>query len=181
MQSIAATIGTTPLRASVNFAAGVVAAAAGDGETARRHIEDAVDLFEQSGAPFEIGRARLELARVLAALGRIDAADKEARAALSSFQKIGAVCEAERAEAFLRELKADACEATGEAPHLMRLTRREQEVLRLIAQGLSNPKIAARLHLSEHTVHRHVANILTKLDLPSRAAATAFAARHSLI
>jgi DNA-binding NarL/FixJ family response regulator len=61
------------------------------------------------------------------------------------------------------------------------LTRREREVLRFIAQGLSNPKIAARLHLSEHTVHRHVANILTKLDFPSRAAAAAFAARHGMI
>jgi DNA-binding NarL/FixJ family response regulator len=43
------------------------------------------------------------------------------------------------------------------------------------------PKIAARLHLREHTVHRHVANILTKLDLPSRAAAAAFAARRGLV
>jgi ATP/maltotriose-dependent transcriptional regulator MalT len=181
LQSLATIIATNPLQASVNFAAGVVAAAAGDGETARRHLEDAVDLFKQSGAPFEAGRARLELAKVLATLGRFDAAEKEARAALSSFQKVGAVRDAERAEVFLRELKAGTREATTEASALTRLTRREREVLRFIAQGLSNPKIAARLHLSEHTVHRHVANILTKLDFPSRAAAAAFAARHGMI
>lgn len=181
LKSVMAPFATNPLRASVSFAEGVIAAAAGDGETARRHFEDAVDLFKQSGAPFEAGRARLELAKVLVALGRRDAAEKEARAALNSFQKVGAVREAERAEAFLRELKAGTREAGSEASNLTRLTRREREVLRLIAQGLSNPKIAARLHISEHTVHRHVANILTKLDLPSRAAAAAFAARQGVV
>jgi adenylate cyclase len=60
------------------------------------------------------------------------------------------------------------------------LTEREREVVRLVAQGLSNAGIADRLALSEHTVKRHVANILTKLDLPTRAAATALAVRHGL-
>jgi len=58
------------------------------------------------------------------------------------------------------------------------LTEREREVLRLVAKGLSNGGIADTLTLSEHTVKRHVANILTKLDLPTRAAATALAVRH---
>jgi LuxR family maltose regulon positive regulatory protein len=60
------------------------------------------------------------------------------------------------------------------------LTRRESEVLRLVAEGLSNKQIAERLTLSEHTVHRHVANILVKLRLSSRAAAAAYAARQGL-
>ena len=51
------------------------------------------------------------------------------------------------------------------------LTAREVEVLRLVAQGLSDAQIAGRLFLSPHTVHRHVANVRTKLALPSRAAA----------
>ena len=60
-----------------------------------------------------------------------------------------------------------------------RLSRREREVLALVAEGLSNPAIAGRLGLSEHTAKRHVANILLKLDLPSRtAAATLMARRH---
>ena len=61
------------------------------------------------------------------------------------------------------------------------LSGREREVLRLIAQGLSNASIARKLDLSEHTVKRHVANILTKLDLPTRAAAAALAAREGLL
>ena len=61
------------------------------------------------------------------------------------------------------------------------LTRREREVLRLVAEGLSNPAIAERLVVSEHTVHRHVANIRTKLGQPSRAAAAAYAVRNHLV
>jgi pimeloyl-ACP methyl ester carboxylesterase len=68
-------------------------------------------------------------------------------------------------------------EPNGKSP----LTRRELEILRLVAKGLSNREIAGSLVLSEHTVHRHVANILRKLAQSSRAAATAHAARLGLI
>ncbi|MCZ0963175.1 alpha/beta fold hydrolase [Paracoccus benzoatiresistens] len=63
------------------------------------------------------------------------------------------------------------------AANLDALTPREREVLALVADGLSNPHIAVDLGLSEHTVKRHVANILLKLDLPSRAAVAGLAAR----
>ena len=53
-------------------------------------------------------------------------------------------------------------------------------MLALLALGLTNRQVAERLVLSEHTVHRHVANLLAKLGLPSRAAAAALAARHGL-
>ncbi|GLZ33594.1 LuxR family transcriptional regulator [Lentzea sp. NBRC 105346] len=66
----------------------------------------------------------------------------------------------------------------GDAPAL---TDREVEILRLVAQGLSDHEIAARLFLSPHTVHRHVANIRTKLGLPSRTAAAAHAVKAGLI
>jgi DNA-binding NarL/FixJ family response regulator len=68
---------------------------------------------------------------------------------------------------------------TGEAASV--LTRRELEVLQLVAQGLSNPDIAQRLVLSEHTVRRHLANILRKLNLSSRTAAAAWGVRARLI
>jgi pimeloyl-ACP methyl ester carboxylesterase/DNA-binding CsgD family transcriptional regulator len=68
-------------------------------------------------------------------------------------------------------------ETNGDSP----LTRRESEVLRLVAAGLSNREIASSLVLSEHTVHRHVANILRKLALSSRAAAAAHATRAGYI
>jgi predicted ATPase/DNA-binding CsgD family transcriptional regulator len=61
------------------------------------------------------------------------------------------------------------------------LTPRELDVLKLVAQGLSNPDIARRLVLSEHTVHRHLANILRKLALSSRAAAAAWGVRTGLV
>jgi DNA-binding CsgD family transcriptional regulator len=63
------------------------------------------------------------------------------------------------------------------APNLEALTAREREVLALVAEGRSNASIAQRMQLSEHTVKRHVANILLKLDLPTRAAAAALAGR----
>ena len=49
------------------------------------------------------------------------------------------------------------------------------EVLKLVASGMTNREIASNLHISEKTVARHISNIFTKLDLSSRAAATAYA------
>jgi len=68
-------------------------------------------------------------------------------------------------------------ESNGDSP----LTTRERQVLQLVANGMSNREIAGSLVVSEHTVHRHVANILRKLALTSRAAAAAHAARAGLI
>jgi pimeloyl-ACP methyl ester carboxylesterase/DNA-binding CsgD family transcriptional regulator len=72
-------------------------------------------------------------------------------------------------------------ERPGLSPTLASLSDRELEVLRLVAAGLGDDEIARRLVLSPHTVHRHVANIRTKLDLTSRAAAAAAAARAGLV
>jgi pimeloyl-ACP methyl ester carboxylesterase/DNA-binding CsgD family transcriptional regulator len=72
--------------------------------------------------------------------------------------------------------------ATGAGPEALReLSGREREVLGLVALGLSDQQIAERLVLSPHTVHRHVANILSKLQLPTRAAAASAAARAGLL
>ena len=61
------------------------------------------------------------------------------------------------------------------------LTPRELDVLKLVAKGLSNPNIAQQLSLSEHTAHRHLANILRKLNLSSRAAAAVWGVRAGLV
>lgn len=66
-------------------------------------------------------------------------------------------------------------------PPTLALTPREQEVLRLLAEGLPNRAIAARLVVSEKTVGTHLAHIYTKLGVATRAAAAAFAYRHGLI
>jgi pimeloyl-ACP methyl ester carboxylesterase/DNA-binding CsgD family transcriptional regulator len=69
----------------------------------------------------------------------------------------------------------------GSAAGSPRLTEREREVLRLVARGETDAEIAARLVLSTHTVHRHIANIRTKLGVPSRTAAAAWALRNDVI
>jgi pimeloyl-ACP methyl ester carboxylesterase/DNA-binding CsgD family transcriptional regulator len=76
---------------------------------------------------------------------------------------------------------AGASDDAGDADGAGELTTRETEVLALIASGLSDREIADRLVLSPHTVHRHVANVRTKLGLPTRAAAVAAAAKRGLL
>ncbi len=177
--------GTEALWGALRQAEGAVAVAAGDTEAARRACEDAVDRFERAGVPFEAGRARLDLAEVLLALGRPAAALDEARAAHAQLERIGAVHAAGRAAALLAAPHPAAPAAAGPAAAAGQpadgLTPRQREVLRHVAQGLSNRDIGERLHLSEFTVKRHVADILTKLDLPSRAAAAAYAVQRGVV
>jgi LuxR family maltose regulon positive regulatory protein len=175
LDELARKIGTDFFRAGAAFAAGAVAAAAGDTDRARRLLQDAVDLYERRGLPYEAADARLALAEVLAFDGRAAEATAEAGRAAQSLHAIGAARRAKRA----RERAASY--GTGDAGGRDVLTRRESEILRLVAEGLSNKQIGARLTLSEHTVHRHVANILVKLRLSSRAAAAAYAAKRGLI
>jgi pimeloyl-ACP methyl ester carboxylesterase/DNA-binding CsgD family transcriptional regulator len=78
-------------------------------------------------------------------------------------------------------LAAIGAPAVGPAVNLAALSDRERDVLRLVAGGLADREIARRLGLSPHTVHRHLANIHTKLGLPSRAAAAVYATRAGLI
>jgi ATP/maltotriose-dependent transcriptional regulator MalT len=173
LRAIAGSVGTEPLRGLAMFTEGAIAAASSRPDDARRAFEDALELFQRSGAPFEAERARVELAHVLAALGRREAAAEEAGRAGAALTELGAAHEAGRATSLLRELGSELPAAA--------LTKREVEVLRLVADGLSNPDIAARLVVSEHTVHRHVANILNKLRVSSRAAAVAQAVRLQLL
>ena len=179
LSAIAREVGTAPLLASERLAAGFLASADADLESARRHFEDAVDRFQQSGAPFETARARIELARALSALGRVEDGRSEAEKAIALFESTGARGEIATA----RDLLAAAADPAGAGAvgRESLLTSRETEVLALVAKGLSNAEIGEKLFVSEHTVHRHVANILGKLDVPSRAAAVAEAGRRKLL
>jgi len=180
LRSIAEAVGTSPLHAAVSLSDGLLAATAADEETARERLEDAVELFVASGASFELARARLELARVLASSGREDAAVREATAALACLDEIGAVSDLARAQALLRNLRgspiAERAPLGGEL-----LTPRQLEVVRLVAQGLTDGEIAARLVLSKHTVHRHLQNAYGRLRCSSRAAAVAEVSRLRLL
>ena len=180
IQGIATLVGTPPLAASAALTAGLLELARGAFGDARRRFEDAVDLFSRSGCPFEAGCARLELARALEALGRPAPARAEALGARQALAHLGACRLVERIDAFLDGLTpAPTAGAKGE--RRATLTAREVEVLRLVARGLSDKEIAARLSLSPHTIHRHVSNILLKLEQPSRAAAVALATRQALM
>jgi DNA-binding CsgD family transcriptional regulator len=150
------------------------ALASTDVPAACRHLETALAAFIQAGIPYRTAQTRLMLAHVL----RQDdhaVAGAEARTALSVFEDLGAGRDADAAAALLRDLGVKAAR-TG-PKNLGRLTRREQEVLALLGEGLSNPEIAARLFLSRKTAEHHVARILAKLALRGRAEAAAFAAR----
>ncbi|MGH2945977.1 MAG: helix-turn-helix domain-containing protein, partial [Solirubrobacteraceae bacterium] len=160
-------------------AAGALAMAQGEPVRARCHFEDAVDLFNRCGSPFEAAQARLDLARAIRGSGRTSAAREEAEAARATFAQLGAGHELERAARMLAGLD-DAGDNGGGSRHETGLSTRELEVLRLIAEGFTNGEIATRLVISEHTVHRHVTNILRKLGVSSRVAATAYAHRHGL-
>jgi LuxR family transcriptional regulator, maltose regulon positive regulatory protein len=164
LRSIAAAVDTSPLRAALALAEGVEAAAAGRSEEARRRLEDAVDLYDACGAPFEAATSRRELARALRTLGRYAAADEEARAARRILEELGVAFELELAPQVVRD----------------GLTRREREILRLLARGLSNQEIAAELVLSVRTVERHISNIYDKIGASgktARAAAATYAAQ----
>ena len=176
LREIERLVGTPPLRASADLAEGMLEAARGHHDRAGPLLEDAVDRFQRSDAPFEAALARIELATSLAALGRTDPAEREAAAALECLLELEADAEAERGRRILDVSARDDVRSP-----LPQLTPRELEVLRLVAQGMSNQDIADRLFISKHTVHRHVSSILTKLDLSSRAAAAAYAARHGLL
>ena len=179
LRAVADAVGTRPLRASLDLCEGLVAAAAGDHEQARERLEDAVEHFAASGASFELGRARLELARVLASLGREEAAVREATVAQRGLDEVGATAEAARARELLTRLGARPAARTTRGDQV--LTPRELEVLRLVSEGLTDGEIAARLVLSKHTVHRHLQKTYAKLDCSSRASAVAKANRLQLL
>ena len=177
LRVITAVAPTDHLRALASSAAGNLAAGAGEPERARPQLEDAVDLFNRCGAPFEAARVRLALARALRNTGRRPAARDEAQAARKAFVRLGASHGVELAARLLAGLEDEAGTQPASA---VSPTARELEVLRLLAAGLTNREIAARLVISEHTVHRHVTNLYRRLGVSSRAGATAYAHRHGL-
>jgi DNA-binding NarL/FixJ family response regulator len=164
---------TGPLGAGADLVAGILAVVRGELEDGRTLLEDALDGFGRSGMPFEAAQARIELAACLLEAGRESDARREAGASHAQLVELGASVEAARA---LRVLESAGGSGSGSP-----LSRRELEVLRLVARGRTNRQIAERLTVSEHTVHRHVSNVLRKLDSSSRAAAVARAAREGLL
>jgi ATP/maltotriose-dependent transcriptional regulator MalT len=166
LAGIASTVGTRPLRAAALLARGRVQAHARS-ELAPETLADAADLLRESGVRAEAAVALLERAEALRALGR----DEDANEADS-------VASAELAELGLALSTRPEARRTAD----MR-TRREREVIRLLAKGRSNDEIASELVLSVRTVESHVASIYAKIGVSgrtARAAATAYALANGL-
>ncbi len=163
----------TPLLEAVSAeATGAVLLATGDAAAAVEALHRAGDAWRGLEAPYEQARVRVRLGLACRALGDTHTAELELTAARQVFKQLGARPDRDHADGLLR---APSRAAPG-AP-----TTRELEVLALVAKGLRNREIAAALHISEHTVRRHLQNLFRKLGVSSRAAATAHALEHDLI
>ena len=121
-------------------------------------------------APYEAARVRELVSLACRALGDEEAAAVELDAARTAYERLNAGADLARIGSYAQ---------TSLGTH--GLTPRELEVLRLVASGKTNRAIAAELVVSDRTVDRHVSNIFTKLDVSSRAAATASAYEHGLL
>lgn len=174
LDRLAASTSLAAVRGVAALARARVAAHGGQGSWADA-ADAAVVAFTEADLPGERARARLELARALAA-GQPEVARAEARAALDCLTELGAARPADEAAALLRQLgdRSGVRPSRGDAGVL---TPREEQVLELLAEGLSNGDIAARLVISPRTAEHHVGHILAKLGLASRAEVAAFVVR----
>jgi DNA-binding NarL/FixJ family response regulator len=144
----------------------------GQAEDALAHIRRAVEIQLELRAPYHLARVRVLAARACFATGDIEASRIELEEAIVLFRELGARPDEKAACKLLATLSATGNET---------LTPRQMQVLQLIAAGLTNPEIAEKLGLSQRTIDRHVSDILTRLNVPTRAAATAYAFEHGLI
>ncbi len=148
---------------------GRLAVATGRLDQAVTDLQRALDGFARLDLPADAAQTRLALAHAHAP-GNPALAIAEARAALTALDELGAATDADAAAALLRSLGARGRIGPRGAGLL---TRREQEVLQLVALGLSNPEIAERLFISRKTAAHHVSRVLAKLGVRNRAEAAA--------
>jgi DNA-binding CsgD family transcriptional regulator len=172
LASLANRIEMDVLQALAGQARGSVELADGDARTALLLLRRTFQIWQQLEFPYGAARARILLGVACRSLGDTDTATLEFRAARSVLERLGASPDLAR---------LDAIERGDARPRRQLLTSRELQVLRLVAAGTTNKSIARALSLSERTVDRHISNILTKLDVPSRTAATTYAYDHKLL
>jgi ATP/maltotriose-dependent transcriptional regulator MalT len=172
LEGVAAQTGNARVTAIATAAAGRVALATGT-PTATELLERGAELFGRLRMPYEEARTRLELATALRSREGVLAV-VGARSALKAFERLGARHDSDRAAALLRDLGVRG--RTG-PKDVGLLTEREREVLHLLAQGLTNREIGARLFLSAKTVEHHVGAVLRKLEVKTRTEAAAAISR----
>jgi len=175
--TLADRFGMDVLGAMAQHAKGAVALAQGDARGAIGPLRRAQEVWERVGAPYLSARIRLLMARAFRALGDEDGAALEIDAAKKVFVHLGAAPDVRTTQ----QMATPATTADDRGLDRHGLSPRELEVLRLVASGKTNKTIAGELFLSEKTVDRHVSNIFGKLNVSSRAAATAWAYQHHII
>jgi DNA-binding CsgD family transcriptional regulator len=172
LSGIAGQLGGPFLAATDAHATGATLLAEGDAGGALRSLRQARTIWSSLDAPYDAARAGVLIGIACRQLGDEETATVELDSARVVFERLGAA----------GDLLAVTRLARGPSPSRSNgLTAREVQVLRLVATGKTNRSIAADLRISEKTVARHLSNIFTKLDLSSRAAATAYAFRHDLL
>jgi DNA-binding CsgD family transcriptional regulator/tetratricopeptide (TPR) repeat protein len=172
LADIAARFQTDVLRATSAQAEGTLELVAANPREALVRLRLAWKTWQALEIPHAAARTREVLGLACRALGDRAGGRMELEAARAAYESLGARPDVARVNALLaRRIDAGS----------RGLTPREVEVLRLVAAGKSNKEVAVALSLSVKTVERHVGNILAKLDVPSRAAATAWAYEHEMV
>jgi DNA-binding CsgD family transcriptional regulator len=160
---------TDVLRAMASHAKGSLDLAENAPQSALAPLRTAFEIWQRLGAPYLAARVRVKLAEACRDLGDAEGAELALDAARVVFERLGARHDLAKLSQAPRPAAA------------FGLSPRELEVLRLVAAGKTNKTIASELNLSEKTVDRHVSNIFVKLDVNTRAAATAYAYQHGLV
>lgn len=179
LEETATSVHTDVLEAIAAHARGSLHLAEGDPHSVLVPARRAFGIWQRLGAPYLAARLRVLLARACIALHDTEGARIELQCATEVFERLGAAPEIATARALGDDLERGSRESVAGPAH--GLTQRELQVLRLLATGKTNKGIARELSLSEKTIDRHVSNIFTKIDVASRAAATAFAYERKLV
>lgn len=178
--AIAEPLGVETLSAMALHAKGTVTLAEDDARGAIEPLRRAQEIWQRVGAPYLSARVRLVVARAFQALGDEDGAALERDAAKKVFVELGAAPDVAAAEAMSTPTREETDPARSARGDDHGLSARELEVLLLVATGKTNKVIARELFVSEKTIDRHVSNIFAKLNVSSRAAATAWAFKRGL-
>jgi DNA-binding CsgD family transcriptional regulator len=171
LMAIAARLDAPFIHALAADALGAVLLAENDWRRALASLRRAWTLWRELDAPYDASRTRVAIAVACRALGDVEGAAMELDAARQIFEQLGAASELARLEGVARQQALKTPSG---------LSVREAQVLRLVATGRTNRAVADELRISEKTVARHVSNIFLKLNLSTRAAATAYAFQHDL-
>ena len=172
LETTAASYGSQMLDAMTAQSQGMVRVAADEPGDALPLLRQALEQWHALDVPYEAARVHVLIGQASRALGDEEGARSEWTAARETFADLDA-------QPDLRRLDRLVAEDAGRNTHA--LSERQLEVLQHVAAGRTNREIADALVISHRTVERHVSDIFTKLDVSSRAAATAYAYEHDLV